>query len=302
MKISSFKYFFKEAFKSLGKNSLMTFASIITVASCIFILITSYNIAANLSYTLSNFESSIGLTAFINEELSNEEVIALYDLVNNKENVKYVVFVNSEEAFESFKDSLGSDSRFLDGIPPSILPRSFEIYLEDNKFSEDFVAELSLETGEGKSYSSVRHAQQETDILIQINNILTIVSIALIIGLGFISTIIIMNTIKIAVANRKTEISIMKYIGATDWFIRWPFVIEGILIGFVGALIPVLFSYVMYDRTINYLTENLAMAMSFISFIEINKVFSVTTPVAFLIGIFIGVVGSTTSIRKHLHV
>ncbi len=302
MKISSFRYFFKEAFKSLAKNSLMTFASVITVASCIFILITSYNIATNVSYTLSNFESSIGLTVFINDDLSNEQISILFDELNSRENVKNVIFVNSDEAFQSFKDSLGEDSRFLDGIPASILPRSFEIYLNDNTYSEEFINGLLLETGEGLYYSSVRHAQQETDILIQINNIIKVVSIALIIGLGFISTIIIVNTIKIAVNNRKTEINIMKYIGATDWFIRWPFVIEGILIGIIGAIIPISFSFFMYNRTIDYLTENLAIAMSFISFLEVSEVFAVTTPMSFLMGISIGVLGSVTSIRKHLYV
>ncbi len=303
MKISSFKYFVKEAIVNVFKNGLMSFASILTVASCVFILITSYNIAANIDYTLSSFEEQIGLTAFINDSATSDEVKELYSDLSATEHVESVTFVSSEDAYNNFAASLEGNTQILDGLPKeSLLPRSFEIYLDDNAYLDQVLRKLELDTGEGKSYSSVRHAKQEIEVIDSLTNAIRIVSIVLILGLGFIGTVIIMNTIKITVNTRKNEITLMKYVGATDWFIRWPFIFEGIIIGLLGALIPILATYFTYNSAINKLNSSLGFAESMFTFHSVTELFKYSTPLALSLGVFIGVLGSVTSIRKYLNV
>lgn len=303
VKISSFKYFIKEAVVNIIKNGLMTFASIITVASCVFILITSYNIAANVDNTLQSLNEQIGLTVFLNDDISSDEITKIYDDLANTEHVQTVTFVSSEEAYENFKESLDGDDKILDGLPKeSLLPRSFEIYLDDNANLDLIIDKLEKDVGEDKSYSSVRHAKQEVEIIESVTKAIRLVSAILIIGLSFIGTIIIMNTIKITVNTRKNEITLMKYIGATDWFIRWPFIFEGIIIGLLGAFIPICATYLTYNNVVEKLNENLGFASSMISYLSANELFKYSTPLAFALGIFIGILGSVTSIRKYLNV
>ncbi len=303
MKISSFRYFIKEAIVNIIKNGLMTFASIVTVASCVFILLTSYNIAANIENTLSSIDDQIGLTAFINDDVTAEEATELYNDLVNTDHVKSVLFVSSEEAYENFKASLDGDDQILAGLPKeTLLPRSFEIYLDDNKNVDLVLSKIEKDVGEGKSYSSVRHAKEAIDAIESATDTLRWVSAVLIIGLGFIGTIIIMNTIKITVNTRKNEITLMKYIGATDWFIRWPFIFEGIIIGLIGAIIPIIISYFSYEHVVSKLNETLGFVSSMISYVGINELFSMSIPLALLLGVSIGVIGSITSIRKYLNV
>lgn len=304
MKITSFKYFIKEAFINLFKNGLMSIASIITVSSCVFILITSYNVAANVDYMLQNVQSQIGMTIFINDSATSEEVQKLYDDLLTTEHVTDITFVSSEEAYNDFKESLEDSSAILDGIPMSVFPRSFEIYLDDNQYIDTLVNKAQQDIGEEgvKPYSSIRHAKQEADFISSFANVVRIVSIIMVVGLGFIGTIIIMNTIKITVNTRKTEINIMKYVGATDWFIRWPFIFEGILIGFFGALFPVMITFFSYDAIINKINETLGFASTLFVYRDAGDLFAKSTPLAIMLGILIGVIGSVTSIRKHLDV
>lgn len=303
MKITSLKYFIKEAFVNLLKNGLMSVASIITVASCVFILITSYSIAANVDYMIKNIESQIGLTVFINDSVTSSEIKSIYTDLMNTEHVKDVVFISSEDAYNNFKESLEESSHILDGLPSeTLLPRSLEIYLDDNEYIDVIIRKLQPEVGEDKFFSSISHGEKEADIIASIGRVIRIVSTVLVIGLGFIGTVIIMNTIKITVNTRKSEINLMKYVGATDWFIRWPFIFEGILIGFIGAFIPIVISYFSYSRIVSKITENLAFANNLFVFKSANELFLYSTPLALCIGVLIGVLGSTTSIRKHLNV
>ncbi len=303
MKISSFKYFIKEAFFNVIKNGLMSFASIVTVSSCVFILITSYNIAANINNTLTSFEDQIGLTVFINDNVPSEEIKVLYDDLSNTEHVESVTFVSSEDAYNNFAESLDENSHILDGLPKeSLLPRSFEIYLDDNQYLDTVIRKLQQDVGEDKSYSLVRHAQQQIDIIQSLTDVISIISTVLILGLGFIGTVIIMNTIKITVNTRKHEITLMKYIGATDWFIRWPFIFEGIAIGLIGAIIPIIITFLTYNSVVNKINESLGFAGSIFSYLSVGELFKFSTPLALCLGIFIGVLGSITSIRRYLNV
>jgi len=151
--------------------------------------------------------------------------------------------------------------------------------------------------------SEVRHQQNVVDALVAVNRGVRVVSLIIIAVLLVISVVIIMNTIRLTVTNRKLEINIMKYVGATDKFIRWPFVIEGILIGLIGSAVPVLLCWVSYPQVTSALNRRLpAMLDGLISFIPAHAVFEGLFPVTLVLGAAVGAVGSITSVRKHLHV
>ena len=155
---------------------------------------------------------------------------------------------------------------------------------------------------EYQGIESIRHAQQLTDTLMAIDAIFKIVSVVIIAILATISIGIIMNTIKLTVFIRKNEIGIMKYVGATDWFIRWPFIVEGVIIGLIGAAIPSVISWLSYDRIVDYFNTHISVLNTLVSLKSGSEIFIVTIPVALLVGALLGAVGSITSVRKHLRV
>lgn len=155
---------------------------------------------------------------------------------------------------------------------------------------------------EYQGIESIRHAQQLTDTLMAIDAIFKIVSVVIIAILAIISIGIIMNTIKLTVFIRKNEIGIMKYVGATDWFIRWPFIVEGVIIGLIGAAIPSVISWLSYDRIVDYFNTHISVLNTLMSLKSGSEIFVVTIPVALLVGALLGAVGSITSVRKHLRV
>ena len=155
---------------------------------------------------------------------------------------------------------------------------------------------------EYQGIESIRHAQQLTDTLMAIDAIFKIVSVVIIAILAIISIGIIMNTIKLTVFIRKNEIGIMKYVGATDWFIRWPFIVEGVIIGLIGAAIPSVISWLSYDRIVDYFNTHISVLNTLVSLKSGSEIFVVTIPVALLVGALLGAVGSITSVRKHLRV
>ncbi len=148
----------------------------------------------------------------------------------------------------------------------------------------------------------IRHSQRESDILLAINNTIRISSIVILIIFAVISVTIIINTIKLTVYVRKTEINIMKYVGATDWFIRWPFVIEGIIIGVIGSLIPIIVSILGYNKVVNLIYEKVPFITNYIGFKDTLSMFLAIAPVTIILGILLGVIGSASSIKKHLNV
>ena len=159
-----------------------------------------------------------------------------------------------------------------------------------------------MENLKSDGIANIKHAQEETNILLSISRIIHVVSAVIILSLALISVIIIMNTIKLAVNSRKDEISIMKYIGATNWFIRWPFIIEGMIIGFIGSLIPILISWPCYDKLVVIIYEKIPVIKKLFEFEPGIFIFSELAPIALALGVMIGIIGSFSSVRKYLNV
>ena len=299
MRPSSIKYYFKEGFTSLIKNRLMSIASIATVAVCILITTFSYCVISNLNYILEQMEDQIGIAVFVEDNLNADDVSQINDKIKDIEHVVQVTYITPEEALEKLKVDWDMEG-ILDGFDKDSNPlsSSFEVSL-DNIENQNYVL-TELEKIDG--VRNIRHAQTETDILIKLNKGVTIVGSVIIGILLIISIVIIMNSIKISVYTRRTEIGIMKYVGATDWFIRWPFVIEGVLIGIIGASIPLLISWLTYGNTKDLIYRYLPVLNNIVEFRQSIEVFTVITPVALCAGILMGVVGSTSSIKKYLRV
>ncbi len=296
-------YFVKEAVLSLLKNRLMTVASIITVASTTMIVILSYVLGSNVNFLLENFGNSIGMTIYVNESVTSEENNDFYNKLVEIDYIESTNYISKEEALEIFGETIGDDSGILKGLSEdNPLPRSYEITLEDSVYADDVINELNKYVGPDNILSSIRHAQTETEILLSLSNGIKLVGIGLITGLSFIAIVIIMNTIRLAVNSRRVEINIMKYVGATNAFIRWPFILEGIFIGIVGASIPLFIGIFSYNKAIEVVYENMPILQEGIIFLSANEIFSFLIPFCLILGGTIGVFGSASSVRKHLNV
>ena len=301
MKFRSIKYFFEEAFTSVVRNRLMSVTSILTVASCIFILVFSYCLAANVDFVMEQFENSVGLSVIISDTATVEEIEALRVKIVEMDNVERVTYISAEEALNSFAERVGDTSGIIAGLKDdNPMPRSFTITLKNSRAQDKVIDELEGMVGNG--LDKVLHARKTTSALITINNVIRIISIVIVLILGLLSVIIIMNTIKLTVNNRRADISIMKYVGATDWFIRWPFVIEGVIIGVAGAVVPILALSLSYGHIIGIVEEKMSSISGLFDFKSGIEIFPGLTPTMVVLGVFIGALGSVLSMRKYLDV
>jgi cell division transport system permease protein len=207
--------------------------------------------------------------------------------------------VDRKEAFENFKKMLEDNVQMLEGYDESIMPVSFNVELKDPKNSVEVINQLGVVTG----VESVRYSKATIDFIDRITNWVRLITIALTIVLLAISMFIISNTIKLTVFARRKEINIMKYIGATDWFIRWPFFIEGVIIGFAGALVAFIFTSYGYNMLESKFNQDLVnVSIDFITLIKLNVIGLEILLYYSIIGIVVGAFGSFVSIRKYLHV
>lgn len=299
MRPSSIRYYFKEGFTGLLKNRLMTVASIATVAACIFIIALSCCLIGNLSSVLNQIEDTIGIAVFLDDDLNSEEINKISDELKAIPHVTMVTYISPDEALDDLKEEWEADD-ILDGLDGENNPlsHSFEVSLEGIEFQSDVLKEIQGVAG----IRNVRHAQTETEILLKLNKVFSIVGVAVVALLAIISVVIIMNTIKISVYTRRTEINIMKFVGATDWFIRWPFIIEGVLIGLLGASIPMAVSWPLYTKIVQLLYQYFPVVQNIATLLDANVIFSKLIPVSLVVGALLGMFGSVSSIHKYLRV
>ncbi len=375
MKIRSAKYHLKQGAKSITKNGLMSVASIASVAACGFILIISLCIAINLDRALEKVEESIGVSLYLGDNVTDEEITWLFEKLENIPNVTAVDYMSKQDALNWAKTEWQDEQDILAGLEDdNPFPRSFELSINGAKnqkqvikdvtnLQQEFEVQLvesrkqeqeeikdiienplsqvttvnqleqstqvttvsqseqstqdsntnikeseetSINIGD-KDYEyigieKIRHSQKESNILLAVNNTVRISSIIIILILAIISVTIIVNTIKLTVYVRKTEINIMKYVGATDWFIRWPFVIEGIIIGIIGSIIPIIICIFGYREVISLIYEKMSFIRNYVEFKDTLSMFLAIAPVTIILGILLGVIGSVNSIKKHLNV
>ncbi|MCL1844066.1 MAG: permease-like cell division protein FtsX [Defluviitaleaceae bacterium] len=297
MKPRTIKYYFREAARSVIFNRFMSVASIFAVASSIFIVAVFYIIGANVEYFMEQLEQQMELAVRIDEHLGETAQLQLRERIRELPHVADVTFVSRHEALQNMSNIFGEAA--VAGLEhDNPLRDTFMVELTDLMHHDE--VELALRNLSAYGAAQVDSRADFAAMLATISNIVRIISAILVLILAAISIIIITNTIRITVNARKTEINIMKYVGATDWFIRWPFVLEGMIIGLFGGAIPAVISWFGYSRVIDAISN--IPQLSFIRFLPEEHIMRYVLPFALILGVFIGLLGSITSVKRHLKV
>ena len=298
MRISSFFYTLRQGFRNLFRNKLFTLASIATIGACLFLFGLFYAIVTNFEHIVRTAEEGVSVWVFFDEGLEDIRIQQIGDMIAKRPEVSDINFVSAEEAWEGFKaEYLGE---YGDGFTENPLENSanYQVYLNDVSMQSALVT--YLESVEG--VRQVNRSELAATTLTGVNALIAYVSVGIIAILLAVSICLISNTVTIGISVRKEEINIMKYIGATDFFVRSPFVVEGMLIGLIGAAIPLGFIYTLYNVVLSYVMERFSMLSSLLSFVTVEEVFRVLVPISLGLGVGIGFLGSFTTVRKHLRV
>lgn len=299
MKIRTTRYIAKEGILNVYRNKLMSLASISIVTASLVIFGILFIITVNLNSSTQILKSQLEIEVFCKPDLDDIQVAQVEDSIKNNDKILEYTKVTKQDAYEKAKKLLGKDENVLEGIDESFLPVSFKIKLKDPQENMDVVQQYKSTFG----VEDVKFSQKTIDFISRISYWVRLISGLLIVVFLVISMFIISNTIKLTVFARRREINIMKYIGATDWFIRWPFVIEGVIIGFIGAIVAFIltsYGYNAFERRIN--TDLLSIGQELIKFVKINDIGLLIIGIYSLLGAVIGAMGSLISIRKYLRV
>ncbi len=299
MKISTFVFTFKQGFKNIFRNKIFSLATIATIAACIFLFGVFYSVVENVRYSIEKAETNVAVTVFFDEDISEARIQEIGELIRGRSEVASVEFVSAAEAWEAFKvDYLGEYADGYEGDNPLEGSENFEIYLRDVSKQGELVNYLGTVEG----IREINHSDVTANILTQFNKLLSYVSLGIIGILLAVSLFLISNTVAMGIAVRREEIGIMKLIGATDFVVRSPFLIEGILLGIIGAAIPLVAVYFIYNNIIVYASQQFAILNDIMQFKTAKEIFMVLIPVALFLGIGLGFFGSLITVRKHLRV
>ena len=298
MKISSFFYTFQQGFKNIFRNKLFTLASLATIGACLFLFGVMYSVLANFSHIIKNAENGVSVTVFFDEGLDEASVQSIGALIEQSPEVDHIVYVSAEEAWDSFKEEYLGE--YADGFTENPLADSehYEIYLNDVSQQQKLVDML-------QSLNGVRRVNQSeltATTLTGVNKLVAYMSVGIIVILLAVSIFLINITIAMGISVRREEITIMKYIGATDYFVRAPFVVEGMLIGIIGTAAPLLLIYFLYDVVIGFINERFSVLSQLLSFLTVQDIFKVLLPISLATGLGIGFLGSMITVHKHLRV
>ena len=302
MRISTFFYTIRQGLKNIWKNKLFSLASIATMTACIFLFGIFYMIVTNFQSMVKEAESGVAVTVFFDEGMTQEQIDEIGQQIQARPEVAAIEYVSADDAWESFKkvyfEGNESVAESFAGDNPLVNESSYSIYMNDVSMQQSLVDYLQSLEGIRKVNQSAAVANTLTDF----NKLIGYISAGIIIILLGVAVFLISNTITVGISVRREEIAIMKLIGATDYFVRAPFVVEGIVIGLIGAAIPLGILYTMYGRVIEYIGENFTFISNMMKFLPVNEVFHTLVPVALILGVGIGFIGSRITIRKHLKV
>ncbi len=295
MKLSNLGYLMKEGIRGIFLHGFMSFAAVLVTVACLVIVGSFSALVYNVNIMVEDLNKTNEVLAYVDSGLTDAEARSVGTRINQIPNVFKADFKSREKALEEFVADHQEEAAF-GGLIPSDLRHRYVITLENNELMSETVAQVEAVPGIVK----VTAAFEMAEGFITLQNVLHIASIAVIVVLLIVSLLIISNTVKLALYDRKDEISIMKMVGATNGFIRLPFVVEGFVLGMVGAMVAFFIEWSMYNVLINRLAEvDTLKLFSFVPFTELLWPMVLTFTAA---GLFVGIVGSWTSIRKFLNV
>lgn len=302
MRISTFIYCLKEGMRNICRNIWFSLASTAIISACIFLFCMFFALVANVQYMVKKAETTVGITVFFDEAMPESEILSAGDGIRARREVKEARYISAEEAWETFQKEYFKDVEELaDGFAddnPLAGSASYEIFLKDIADQEQMVSFLETIPGVRK----VNYSNDTASGLSNFNKMMGLISAVIIGILLAVAVFLISNTISTAAAFRKDENRIMRLIGATNFMIRAPFVVEGIIIGFAGAAIPLISVYFLYRNAVGYMIEKFNILSNIIEFIPIEIIYPYMIAVAVVLGVGIGFVGSFFTIRKHLKV
>lgn len=299
MRFSTLIYTIKQGIVNIFRNKWYSLASMATISACLFMFGIFYSLVANFQYIVKEAQDGVAVTVFFEEGISDERIAEIGSLIEKRVEVSHVNFVSADAAWESFKDDYLGE--YADGFgDDNPLPNSanYEVYLNDVSMQDSLVTYVESLDGVRR----VNRSEVTANTLSGMNKLIGYASAGIIAILLAVSIFLISNTVTIGISVRKEEINIMKYIGATDFFVRAPFVIEGILIGLAGSVLPLAIIYVIYNNVIAYVSTRFSMLSQLLKFLTVDQVFQVLMPISLIIGIGIGFFGSFSTVRKHIRV
>ena len=317
MRISTLGYVGKQGVKNIWRNKMFSLASIATMSACIFLFGLFFSILVNFQYIIRTAEEGVAITVFFDEDATDEQKEEIGEQLENHEGVAEVKYVSADEAWEEFqKEYFGDNPELAEGFKddnPLASSDNYEVYMEtmDNDDQSLVARSRSLSETQNELVDFAENLDGVRDVnksdvvantLSSVNTLVAIVSIAIIIILLGVSIFLISNTVTMGITVRKEEIAIMKYIGAKDFVVRSPFVIEGLIIGVFGAAIPLTLLYFLYDRAVEYIMTKFQILQNIIDFLPVGTVYQILLPIGLAMGIGIGFLGSFFTVRKHLKV
>ncbi len=297
-KINTLLYTMLQGIKNIFRNKWFSLASVATIAACLFLFGAFYAVVANFQHIVNKIQEEVYITVFFVEGTSQERMEEIHQMIDSREEVSKTEFRSADYEWEIFS------SESLKGHAESFTENPLEgmdnvrAYMKDVSKQEDLVTYI-------QSIPDVDHVNQSlvlANTLTGVNGLVSYVFVGIIVILLIVSVFLISNTVSIGISVRSEEINIMKYIGATDFFVRAPFVLEGMIIGLVGAGIPLVVIYNAYNRLSEYVVDRFPMLSDILNFLPVEDVFLFLTPVSLAVGIGIGFFGSMSTVRKHLDV
>ena len=291
-----FGYYWKEGFRNIFKHGFMSIAAVLIMVACLILTGTVTLIAYNIDLSITELQQSNELVVWIDEDLTTREARALGSEFNRIDNIATIEFVDRDEALEDYRQQLGEDADILEdyGSDNNPLRNSFVFTMKDPSQAEDTIAQIEAVEGT----DDVRADEAVISRLMQIQRVFNIVALAMVVGLAVISIFIISNTVKLAMFARREEISIQKIVGATNWFIRWPFVIEGMVLGLLAGGLAFLAEWGLYTELFNIVSG----VIPYFQLVAFDSVRWLVLAVYCGAGVLFGIGGSVTSIRKFMNV
>ena len=301
MRPSTIWYTLKQGVKNIKRNWMFSLASIITMAACIFLVGVFYSLVTNVDNIAHKVEQEVPVTVFFDEGTTDEQIQEVGNLIQARPEVERVEFESGDQAWQNFKDKYFQGSDAADGFKddnPLVNSSNYQVYLNQIEKQTELVNYIqSLE-----HVREVNQSEQAANTLGSFNKLVSYASIIIIAILLLISIFLISNTVSVGISVRKEEIGIMKYIGATDAFVRAPFVLEGMVLGVIGAAIPLAALYFLYNTAVEFILTKFNVLTGVVDFIPVWQIYQVLLPIGLLLGIGIGFIGSIWTTRKHLRV
>ncbi|MBO5470613.1 MAG: permease-like cell division protein FtsX [Lachnospiraceae bacterium] len=303
MKINTLGYSIKQGLKNIRRNLLFSLASVGTIVACLFLFGIFYSIVLNMENEIRSVEDSLTISVFFEEGIDENRIAEIGNELKTIKNIDTINYISADKAWSNYVDDVYDGNKdYVQSVfgddNPLANSSSYEVTLKNIAKQEETVGQIEKIANVRRVNSSDGTARS----LNSLNRLVGYASMGVILILLLVSLFLISNTITIGISVRKEEIAIMKLIGAKDIFVRAPFLVEGVMIGLIGSVIPLGIIYFMYNSVIQYLTEHFTIVANMMHFVPVGQVFKGMAPIALLMGVGIGFFGSLITTHKHLRV